>query len=64
MGVASALSSNMAKIYIDYCDSISLDATPGKVKAPLAVLSAYADSQGLTGHSALDGLRELKSSLI
>lgn len=63
MGVASALSSNMAKIYLDYCDSISLDATPGKVKAPLTVLSAYADSQGLTGHAALDGLRELKSEL-
>lgn len=32
-------------------DTISLDATPGKVKAPLAVLSAYVDSQGLPGFS-------------
>lgn len=32
-------------------DSISLEATQAKVKAPLTVLSAYADSQGLTGFS-------------
>lgn len=63
MGMASALSSNMAKIYLEYCDSISLEATQVKVKAPLTVLSAYADSQGLTGHAAIDGLRMLKSEL-
>jgi hypothetical protein len=47
MGVASSLSSNMAKIYLDYCDSISLDATLENLKAPLIVMSAYVDSEGL-----------------
>jgi len=61
-GMASALSSDMAKIYFEYCDSISSDVTQGKVKA-LTVLSAYADCQGLTGYAALDGLRKLKSEL-
>ncbi|XP_058097763.1 defective in cullin neddylation protein AAR3-like isoform X2 [Magnolia sinica] len=35
----------------------------GKLKAPLAVLSAYAESEGQTGVAALDGLRRLKSEL-
>lgn len=53
----------MWEIYMEYADIASSEEPPGKIKARLAALSVYAESQGLSGNAALDGLRRLKTDL-
>eukprot|EP01018_Ginkgo_biloba_P038387 Gb_25229 [translate_table: standard] len=53
----------MADIYAKFCEIVPLDGTLGKYKAPLAIISDHANSEGLKGHAALNGLYRLKSQL-
>jgi hypothetical protein len=44
-------------------DTSTADEAPSRIKARLAALSAFAESQGLTGQAVFDGLRRLCSDL-
>lgn len=49
----------MWDLYTEYSDTATADDSPNKIKARLSVLSGIAESQGLTGQAAFDGLRSL-----
>ncbi|KAJ7516619.1 hypothetical protein O6H91_22G064600 [Diphasiastrum complanatum] len=53
----------MCEIYTDYTEIISTSDSSGRTKARLAALLAFAESQGLTGRTALDGLQSLIGDL-
>ncbi|KAI5060281.1 hypothetical protein GOP47_0024701 [Adiantum capillus-veneris] len=53
----------MWEMYAEYADIASSEESPGRIKARLSALSAFAESQGLTGTAALEGLTRLKTEL-
>ncbi|CAK9206485.1 unnamed protein product [Sphagnum troendelagicum] len=53
----------MWDMYVEYADTSTADEAPSRIKARLAALSAFAESQGLTGQAVFDGLRRLCSDL-
>jgi DCN1-like protein 1/2 len=53
----------MLDMYVEYADTSTADDTPSRIKARLAALSAFAESQGLTGPAVFDGLRRLCSDI-
>ncbi|KAJ7516967.1 hypothetical protein O6H91_21G006700 [Diphasiastrum complanatum] len=53
----------ISEIYAEYADIISTSDSFGRTKARLGALFAFAESQGLTGQAALDGLQILMSDL-
>eukprot|EP00249_Psilotum_nudum_P011463 c23192_g1_i1 orf=93-1358(+) len=53
----------MWEMYLEYVDIAFGEEAPGRMKARLAALCAFAESQGLRGHAALDGLWRLNSGL-
>ncbi|KAH7277470.1 hypothetical protein KP509_39G053200 [Ceratopteris richardii] len=53
----------MWEMYAEYADIALSEESPGRIKARLSALSAFAESQGLTGTAALEGLRRLKADL-
>ncbi|CAK9874319.1 unnamed protein product [Sphagnum jensenii] len=53
----------MLDMYVEYADTSTADDTPSQIKARLAALSAFAESQGLTGPAVFDGLRHLCSDI-
>ncbi|CAM6093344.1 unnamed protein product [Calypogeia fissa] len=53
----------MWDMYVEYADIAAADEPLGRIKARLAALSAFAESQGLTGQAAFDGLRRLNIDL-
>lgn len=53
----------MWEMYVEYADIASSEEPSGRIKARLSALSAFAESQGLTGSAALEGLRRLKTDL-
>lgn len=50
-------------IHSEYADAVTANEAPSKIKARLSALSVFAESQGLTGQAAFDGLRSLCSQL-
>ncbi|KAH7278642.1 hypothetical protein KP509_38G050300 [Ceratopteris richardii] len=55
--------SSMWEIYLEYADITTSEESRGRVKARLSSLSAFAESQSLTGTAALEGLRRLKADI-
>ncbi|BBN13195.1 hypothetical protein MPTK1_6g01570 [Marchantia polymorpha subsp. ruderalis] len=53
----------MWDMYCEYAGISGTDDSLGRIKARLAALSAFAESQGLTGQAAFDGLRRLNADL-
>ncbi|MCO5581257.1 hypothetical protein L7F22_035135 [Adiantum nelumboides] len=53
----------MWEMYAEYADIASSEEPPGRIKARLSALSAFGESQGLTGTAALEGLRRLKTDI-
>ncbi|XP_024528548.1 DCN1-like protein 3 isoform X1 [Selaginella moellendorffii] len=57
------MDNRMLEFYLEFADIVSTDDSQERIKARLNALFAYADSRALTGHTSLDGLRQLVNDL-